>query len=312
MHNLLILSPDAEQYESLLLRRGLSGLDIHAAPDVAIGRRYIADAEIILGMPGWVKALLPQSKNLAWVQSTFAGIDALCTAGLPKNYTLTGVKGIFGPLISEYVFAHILANERHLFGQRENQTNRRWREIPYRGLKGVAMGICGYGSIGQHIAHIARCFGMRVTAYKRSDQPVEGVEQLYSPPELNVFLRELEYLVITLPATAETRGLIDAAALACMKPSAVLINVGRGQVVVESALIHALEHKHIKGAVLDVFEQEPLPPDSPLWSMSNVIVTPHNSGVSFPSDIVDIFCDNYARYMTGQRLEHVIDLEKGY
>lgn len=311
-NRLLILTPDAEAYVRLLNHLQLPDLAL-----VSCGRKedaldLIADCNIVLGQPDWVRPILDHAPKLKWVQSTFAGVEALCMGEPPSGYMLTGVKGLFGPLMSEYVFAYILALERQLFETRDNQKKKLWRMLPYQSLHGLNLGICGLGSVGRQIARTGNHFNMRVLAYKRSPQESPLVEQVFSGPSLNDFIGRLDYLVITLPLTGETRCLMDYETLCHMKPSAVMINVGRGGVVVEQDLERILEEKRIRGAVIDVFEKEPLDAQSRLWAMPQVFITPHNSAFSFPEKIVEIFSDNYRRFLNKEKLKYLIDFKRGY
>lgn len=312
MNRLLILTTDADDYSSLLRDSHLHDLEILSCSRADDAREVIQNCTIVLGDPAMVAAVLEHARSLRWVQSIFAGIDPLCEKGLRRDYILTGVKGIFGPLMSEYVFAYVLALERHLFETRENQRNKSWIDMPYRTLRTLTMGVCGLGSVGERIAQTAAHFGLRVLGFKRTPAGCPYVEKVYTGPSFGEFLESLDYLVVALPRTPDTNRLIDSTALSKMKPSAVLINVGRGNAVVESDLVDALRDGTIRAAVLDVFEQEPLPPDSALWELSNAFITPHNSALSFPEDIVQIFCDNYRRFLDHRSLHHVVDFERGY
>jgi len=311
-NRLLILTPDAEAYARQLIRRRLPDLALVPCGRKEGARDLIADCNIVLGQPDWVRPVLDHAPKLKWVQSTFAGVEALCMGEPPSDYMLTGVKGLFGPLMSEYVFAYILALERQLFETRDNQKKKLWRMLPYQSLQGLNLGICGLGSVGRQIALTGNHFKMRVLAYKRSPHKSPLVEQVFSGSSLNDFLSRLDYLVITLPLTAETRHLIDYGALCRMKPSAVLINVGRGGVVIEKDLERTLEEKRIRGAVIDVFEKEPLSAQSRLWEMPHVFITPHNSAFSFPEKIIEIFSGNYRRFIKKEKLEYLIDFKRGY
>jgi phosphoglycerate dehydrogenase-like enzyme len=308
MHRLLVLTGDNARYTRLLQACALPELEIvtDAEPHAA------ARCDIFFGEPRRIAPLLPAAKRLAWVQSSFAGVDGLCTPGLRRDYLLTGVKGVFGMQMSEYVFAYLLALERNLFVVRNNQKERLWRDMPFRRLSDLIVGICGLGDIGRHIAATSAHFGMRVVGYKHSPAEVAHVERVYSGAELDIFLSLPDYLVLVLPRTAATDRLIDAAALGCMKPSAVLINVGRGNAVNEADLAAALQERRIRAAVLDVFENEPLPEQSPLWAVPNLFITPHNAGKSVAEDVVPIFCDNYLRWRKGAPLNYRIDFDKGY
>ncbi len=312
MNHLLVITADADDYCQLLREYDLPDLEIVSCFHGDKAQEAIRSSNIVLGEPTMVANILQKAKCLEWVQSTFAGVEALCVDGLRRDYILTGVKGIFGPLMSEYVFAYILAMERHLFETKENQNAKAWVDIPYRSLKGLTLGICGLGSIGKQLAQTARHFGMRVVAFKRTPDKIPYVERVYTGSSFGKFLGLLDYLVLVLPHTPDTTGLINSEALKKMKSSAVLINVGRGNAIVEADLIHALKNRLIRGAVLDVFEEEPLSSDSALWDLPNVFITPHNSALSFPRDILQIFYKNYQRFLEKKPLYYVIDFERGY
>jgi phosphoglycerate dehydrogenase-like enzyme len=214
--------------------------------------------------------------------------------------------------MSEYVFSYIVSIERHTFDLYRNQQNRIWQKIPYKSIRNRLIGICGLGSIGKHLAQTANHFGMRVWGYKMKRENVRGVERVFTQSEFRDFLSGPDYIIITLPSTPETYHLFDHAALESMKSSTILINIGRGNVVMEKALIQALQGKKIGGAVLDVFEEEPLPAESPLWHLPNVFITPHISGYSFPSDIVTIFAENYRRFLAGNPMLYPVEFKRGY
>lgn len=314
MNKLVIASEEAEEYAELVNSSKLNNLEIIASMDSDTDRSIstIANCNIILGDPPLVARLLSRVKKLSWVQSTWAGVDSLCQPQLRQDYVLTGAKDIFGPAISEYVMTYLFALERRVFDIRANQAKKHWHPLAYRLAREVAIGIIGLGSIGTCLARTARGFGLRVTAYNRTGKPCAEVEKVYTSPQLGEFLADLDYVVITLPGTAQTRHFIHADVFKMMKPSAVIINVGRGQVVNETDLIEALQAGVIGGAVLDVFEEEPLPESSPLWAMPNTWITPHNAAVSFPRDIVAIFAENYHRFVQHKSLMHVVDFNLGY
>ena len=309
---LLVLSVDAREYLGLLRRQQPTDLQIVGCDTVEEASAQILTCNIVLGDPYLVAAVLDRAGRLQWVQSSFAGVDALCRSGLRRDYQLTGVKRVFGPLISEYVFAYVLALERHLFEARQCQAQKSWRPIPYRSLRGLTLGVCGFGSIGRHVARSGNHFGMRVLAYKRSPGNSPLAERVYAGSEFAEFLEPLDYLVLALPHTGQTARLLDAEALRHMKPDAVVINVGRGSTLVQADLLAALESGRLRAAVLDVFEQEPLAVDSPLWHNANTFITPHVAALSFAPDIVDIFLDNYRRFRAGKPLRHRVDFARGY
>ena len=311
-NRLLVISEDSKIYAEMITELDFADLDFKACDNVEDAKKYVEDCNIILGEPARVAPILDAAKRLQWVQSTWAGADVLLSPNKRTDYVLTGVKGVFGSQISEYVFAYILALERNVFEVYENQKNRVWKNIPYEGLDERLIGVCGLGSIGRHVAKMAGNFGMKVWGYKRTYEEVTEVDRVFSETDFQEFLAKPDYIVITLPNTFKTFHLFDYDTFLTMKNSAVLINVGRGSVVDENSLIRALEEKLIGGAILDVFEKEPLPEESPLWSLPNVIITPHNSALSFPKDIMKIFAENYHRFMEKKPLQYVVDFCKGY
>ncbi len=312
MDQLLVLSHDADKYFKLLKECEFPDLEVVSCSHEDEAREAVRSSNIVLGDPTMVANILHQARCLEWVQSTFAGVEALCAEGLPRNYILTGVKGIHGPLMCEYVFGYILAIERHLFETKENQNVKAWVDMPYRSLRGLTLGICGLGSIGKHLAQTAIHFGMKVVAFKRTPAKLPYVERVYTGSSFGEFLGLSDYLVVVLPRTNDTNGLINSETLKKMKSSAVLINIGRGNAVVEADLIHVLKNRLIHAAVLDVFEEEPLPSHSPLWDLPNTLITPHNSALSFPGDIIQIFYKNYQCFIEKQPLNYVIDFKRGY
>ena len=311
-NRLLILAEDAEEYGEIIEQAGLQNLQVDTATDTASVGQPLGEYNIVLGDPPLISEVLDSLEKLEWVQSGWAGVDSLCQPGFRKDYLLTGVKGIFGPLISEYIMTYLFAFERRVFTMRSNQLQRIWEPYRYRPAGEITMGIIGLGSIGRRLAKTAKHFGIRVIGLNRSGKPCEDVEKVYTPDECSGFFKQPDYVVITLPGTPQTRHFINAATLGMMRPSAVLMNVGRGSVINEVDLVTALKQGTIGGALLDVFEKEPLPADSPLWEMENVFVTPHNSAVSFVADVVAIFVGNYHRFLQGKSLLHEINIEAGY
>jgi len=311
-NRLLILSKNSAQYAELIEKHDFSGLEFIVCDRAGEAETHAENCNIILGEPDRIAPVLDVAENLQWIQSTYAGVETFITPSQRTDYLLTGVRDLFGPLMSEYVFAYILAFERNVFQTYENQQERLWQDMPYESLKGTLLGICGLGSIGRHIALTGKHFGMEVWGYKRSDEVVPGIDRLFTQAGFREFLAHPDYIVITLPHTPESFHLFDYASFQAMKRSAIFINVGRGPVVSESALARALEEELIRGAVLDVFEEEPLPKDSNLWGLPNVFITPHNSAYSFPEDVVDIFAENYRLFVTGKPLKYVVDFERGY
>ena len=312
MNQLLILSADAPKYLALINAADLPQLHVEIACDVESAIMIVADCNIILGNPHMVDQVLTSAGKLEWVQSIWAGVNSLCIEGLRRDYVLTGVQGVFGPQMSEYVITYLFACERQVFKIRDNQLKQHWQQLPYRHSRDIRVGIVGLGSIGRYMARMIGQFGIRVTGLSRSGVPRDEVERVYTIEHAGDFFETLDYVVLNLPETPQTRNFINAERLSMMKPSAVLMNVGRGSTVNETDLVRALQQGIIGGAVLDVFENEPLAKDSPLWKLPNVHVTPHHSALSFPQDIAAIFIENYHRFIQQKPLLHVVDFEMGY
>lgn len=312
MNRLLVLAADAAKYTSLLSTADLQQLEVVTAVDADSAEPVIDTCNIILSDPPLLSTMLGSARNLEWVQSSWAGVDQLCQAGMRRDYVLTGLKDVFGPLISEYVMTYLYAFERQVFTMLENQARKCWQPLPYRPSKEISLGIVGLGSIGRHLARTARHFGIQVTGLNRSGRSCEDVERVYTVNNIGEFLEKSDYVVLTLPDTSETRHFINADTLKMMKSSAVLINVGRGSLIREADLVAALRSDGIAGAVLDVFENEPLDRKSPLWQIPNVYITPHSAAISFPEDVVKIFVDNYQRFVQKRPLKHLVDFDLGY
>jgi len=312
LNKLIILSEDAAKYAELIARLNLPNLEFTVADTPPGAEGDMGECNILLGDPRQIKSVLDAAQCLEWVQSTWAGVDALVDPQLRSDYVLTGVKDVFGQMMSEYVFAYILALERNIINVYANQQKKHWQDLHYQTLQERHLGVCGLGSIGRHIAQTGKHFGMEVWGYKRTFEAVSEIDRVCTDKDFGEFLAFPDFMVITLPSTPYTFQLFDDAAFKAMKKTAVLINVGRGSVVSENALMRALDARQIGGAVLDVFEKEPLTKASPLWTNPNVLITPHISALSFPEDIVNIFAENYRRFISDQPLLHVIDFNQGY
>lgn len=313
IQTLLILSRDAETYSELIESAGLPGIrDIRPYQNPEQAGGHCTDATIILGEPGRIKEILPECKALQWIQSTWAGVTPLVGSGCRSDYRLTGLKGIFGPLMSEYVFCHILMHERRVMEQSAFQHRKQWMPLMPGRLKGKHIGIMGLGSIGSDIARTARFFRMKTSGCSRSGSSSDDVDAVFSQDRIIEFVNSLDYLIAVLPDTPETFHLIDRSVFNAMRPGALFINVGRGSCVNESDLIQALLQGHIAGAVLDVFQEEPLPADHPLWTTPGATITPHTAAISYPDDIAPIFIDNYHRFITGAPLKFQVDFQTGY
>jgi phosphoglycerate dehydrogenase-like enzyme len=268
--------------------------------------------------------------GLRWVQAHFAGVNRWMGHPLLERVILTNSSGVHATTMAEHVLMFMLALARRLPAMLRAQTEHTWvRDHEVRELRGGALAVVGYGSIGREVARLARALGMRVLASKRDprqtadqgwrlpgtgDPAGELVERFYGPEDWQAMLPEADYVVVAAPLAQGTRHLIDRKALSAMRPGAVLINVARGDVVDEAALVEALRAGAIGGAGLDVFAEEPLPAGSPLWDLPQVIVSPHVSG-NFPAydeHAMRLFAENLRRYLAGEPLLNVVDPALGY
>lgn len=303
-HRLLILSKHADAYRGLVDDARLPDLEIVTSPDDRV--------DTVFGEPSLVRPALPQLPALRWVQSTWAGVEPLLDPALRRDYALTNARGVFGPLMTEYVFGYLLAHERRMFEKRASQEALRWDPAPPGTLRGKQIGLIGVGTIGAALARTAKHFSMRVKGYTRASESCADVDAYFHGGDRLAFASDLDYLVAIAPNTARTRRLVDAALLAALPPDAVFVNPGRGSIVDEAALAAALAAGRLAGAVLDVFEEEPLPADHVFWRMPNVVITSHTAALSFPPDIAPIFVDNYRRFAAGRPLRYRVDFEEGY
>jgi phosphoglycerate dehydrogenase-like enzyme len=258
-----------------------------------------------------ITSVLPKMPTINWIQSSWAGVTPFVALDR-RDYVLTGVKDVFGSQMAEYVIGYLLAHELKVLKRKQEQLEHHWFEEKSGTLDGKRMGVMGTGSIGQHIAKSAANFGMHVTGFSRSGSSTVGFINTFNTSYLHGFLKGLDYLVATLPQTAETDNLLDEAALATLPAHAYFVNVGRSNVVDDGALIDALTSGKLAGAALDVFDEEPVPQGSPLWDTPNLSVTAHIAAVSHPLLIVPVFVENYARYIDGLPLKYVIDFSAGY
>lgn len=279
---------------------------------------FLAEAEVIYTPARLPTDLLDRAPRLRWLQSTAAGADRLIAMGLVgKGVIVTSASGAHATPVGEYVMAVMLMFAKGAPRFVRNQQQARWDSYWPGELYGKTVGIVGLGSIGREVARLAKAFGMQTLGIRRFTATTDGgpsLDVLLPPDGLHQLLAQSDYVVLAVPLTPETTGLIGEAELRTMKPTAYLINVSRGLVVDEGALIRALEERRIAGAGLDVFQREPLPSDSPLWRMENVIVTPHIAGGSgiYNYRVTQIFCENLRRYLAGEPLLNVVDPQRGY
>ena len=270
----------------------------------------LADAEVLVtlghataGMSRMYE-VVRRMPRLAWVQTISAGYeDILEPLETRPDVLLTTAAGIYAPQMSEMVVLYMIALTRDVKGIVRNQDTRTWHMGPVRTLDGLTVGIVGLGGSGARIARVCKAFGMTTYGLARTRRREHDVDRLYDPSRLHELAAEVDFLVLTVPLSAETERLADASVFAAMKPTAFLLNVARGGVVDEPALIDALRRGTIAGAGLDVFEQEPLPPESPLWEMDNVFLTPHLAGFNtrYVEQLLAVLKPNLRHYLDGRR-----------
>ena len=277
----------------------------------------LGEAEVLYDFPqGHVRDLTRAAPNLRWLQASMAGAGEVAKkAGLLEtDVVVTTASGVYSGPLAEFVVMAMLQHAKNLDRLRRDKAEKAWHQAYNDTLENKTLCVVGMGNIGRAIAERVRPFGTRILGVKRTvreDDPARShVDALHDTERLRDALAEADYVVVTLPGTPETRHLVDADTIAAMKPGTYFANVGRGSVVDEGALVEALQSGHLSGAALDVFEVEPLPQESPLWELENVIVSPHATDM-VPALInerqTDLFCDNLRRYLEGEPLVNVLD-----
>lgn len=246
----------------------------------------------------------PKAARIRWAHVLSAGVESVLSKEIRESAVpLTNGRGVFARPLGEWVIGAMLYFAYHFRDIIDDQRACRWNRLENEELHGRTLAIVGYGSIGRAVAERAHAFGMRVLTFRRSQ-----------PSDLNAMLAECDYLAVTAPLTPETRGMIGAAQIALMKSTAVIINVGRGAVIDEPALIDALQKKKIRGAALDVFITEPLPENHPFWRMENVLLSPHSAD-NLPDSreqAVEFFVENFERFRKGEPLQNIVNKHAGY
>src|SRR5262245_22636399 len=309
---ILVYDQDADRYADLIRRPSRQPVEIRRARTAEEAAPLIADVDVLFAWK-FPPPLYARAGRLRWLQAMGAGVEWALAPELPRAVTVTRVPAIFGPWIAEYVVGWCAWVTQRMGPYLQAQRDRRWLKdvLPER-LGGKTLTVVGLGEVGRAVAAAARRLDMRVIGVSRSARAVRGVSRVHRPRQLVHALAVADFVVLAVPLTAETRGLIGPAQLRAMKPGAWLINVARGPVVAEEALLEALGSSRIGGAILDVFAAEPLPPDHPLWSAPNTVITPHVAGPSIPEEIAPIFNANLERFLTRRPLRHVVDRRRGY
>jgi phosphoglycerate dehydrogenase-like enzyme len=274
----------------------------------------LRDAEILVAAHVDGRNLAARAPRLRWIQSTSAGVEKL-VPHVPPHVVLTNASGVHGPKGGEYAMTALLMLNHGVPHFVTSQRDRRWEPLFTSPIAGRTAVVVGVGRIGQEVARIARRFGMRVLGVRRSGRPHRWVHRMFTPKRLHDALRQADFVVVTVPLTPESRGLIGATALDRLPRHAGLVNLGRAGVIDYDALSRKLWARELSGAVLDVFPEEPLPPESPLWSTPNVILSPHcavDDGRAYVPRCLDIFFDNLRRYLARRPLRNVVDPARGY
>jgi phosphoglycerate dehydrogenase-like enzyme len=268
---------------------------------------------------GLLREVFRMCPRVQWVHNRSAGLDGILFPEIVASpVPLTNGSGVFSPSLGEFALASILYFAKDLRRMIRNQEEGRWEQFDITEIIGQTVGIVGYGDIGRAVATRVKAMGMRVLAVKRHGPPLYNVDplvsQIYAPDRLHEMLPQCDYVVVSAPLTAETKGMIDAEAFAAMKPNAVLINVGRGPVVDEQALLAALSANIIKGAALDVFDKEPLPEGHPFYKLPNVLLSPHcaDHTPDWLERAMQFFIDQFGRFAKGEPLMSVVDKHLGY
>ena len=303
MPSLLILSRDANEYQRMIGAAQLPELALTSDP---------SQSDIVLGEPKLIQDALPRLTSLKWVQAIYAGVEPLVDPAQRRDYVLTNARGVFGELMSEYVFSYLLFHEKKILERIQAQQSRQWKRAESGVLRGKTIGLLGVGSIGAHLAGTAKHFGMRVQGFTRQSETSPDVDQYFHGDDLLKFVDGLDYLISVLPRTEATNKIVDAKLLETLPPHAVFVNVGRGNAVDESALVKTLNEGKLAAAVLDVFDKEPLPEEHPFWMTPNLFMTFHTSAISYPEDLTKVFIENYQLYIEGKPLKYVVDFERGY
>lgn len=313
---------NAPDWFSDRLRREFPQLSVVHLPDYQRVDDEIVEAEIVIAWsirPDQIAGAM----KLRWIHSPAAAVHQLMFPELVNSeIVLTNARQVHGPVVAEHVIALIFAlakkipgsvrlQQKHVWGKQIL-----WDELPrIREVAGAAVGLVGLGSIGQAVVKSAKALGMRVIAVREHpEKGSDGADAVFAPAQIDEVFRQADYVVLAAPVTAGTIAIANTERLALMKPDACLINVGRGELVDESALIASLREKRIGGAALDVFPREPLVADSSLWDVPNLLITPHTAALTDKlwERHYALFSENLRRYLTGQPLLAVVDKKKGY
>ncbi|MEO8129437.1 MAG: D-2-hydroxyacid dehydrogenase [Bryobacteraceae bacterium] len=317
--NLLVISPPNAKHLSVLEK-------LPDSTTITVGRHADAfesaapEADVILnglGNGDTLKQIWNSARKVQWVHSLSAGVEkTLFPELIASPVPITNARGVFKRSLGEFAVSAILFFAKDLRRMVRNQEAAVWEQFDVEEIHGRTLGIVGYGEIGRATAERAHALGMKIVALRRrpglASDPI--VERFYSVEDRAAMMSVCDYVVAAAPHTEDTHGLIGEKELAAMKPSGVIINVGRGPVINEAALVKVLQERRIKGAGLDVFDKEPLPPDHPFWKLDNVLLSPHcaDHTSTWMEEAMEFFVSNFERFTTGVPLENVVDKNAGY
>jgi phosphoglycerate dehydrogenase-like enzyme len=320
---LVICPPDHYLLRNLEPIRGAAHISVDNDPSML--ERHAPEAEIILwsGMAGNAppfREIWRHASKVKWIHSIAAGLDDLLLPELIESpVTITNARGVFKRSLAEFVIASMLYFYKHIRRLVETQREHRWDHLSVDWLRGKMMGVVGYGAIGQECAMLAKALGVKIYATRRKPELSAGdavADRVFPSTELKDMLKEVDVILAAAPLTPQTRHMIGEPEFQVTKSSVIVINVGRGPVIDEAALIRALQQKRVAAAALDVFEHEPLPKNHPFWDMENVLISPHCADRTHDPDWLDLsaqfFVENFRRYVAGQPLLNIVDKKAGY
>jgi phosphoglycerate dehydrogenase-like enzyme len=321
---LLVISPP-DHYALRNLAPLASSSDMTISSDQAELERLAPQAEVILfcGLSGAsvdFRRIYARASALRWIHSTAAGVEKILFPELIASpVPVTNARGVYKRSLAEFAVLGILFHTKKVRRLIDSQRTRVWDDFTVTFANELTMGVVGYGEIGRECALLAKAIGLKIHALRRNPEKSAQdplLDLIFKPDELHRMLAGVDVLLCSAPLTPETHHLISDAEFGCMKPGAIVINVGRGPVIDEAALVRALQSERIAGASLDVFEHEPLPRSSPLWDMDNVLISPHCTDRTTNPDWLDLsmrfFVQNFHRYLVGEPLENVVDKTAGY
>lgn len=307
----VIYHPTLTDQYAALLRPRFPDLQFVVADNEASVAAVIPDAEILLAHISFPAQVLAAAPHLGWVQIMGAGADRIVPL-VPPGVRVSRLTGSFGQRLAEYAIGYILAITQRVPEVVRNQAAHRWQPLDLGVARGRTLGVAGLGSIGSVVARLGASIGLRVTACSRHRPAMPEVETWFPAGEFPRFLGSADFIALTLPVTPETRHIVNRDVLPAMRDGAWLLNLSRGALVAEDDLLAGLRRGTPAGAVLDVFETEPLPATHPFWEMPNVIITPHHGGAAVPEELVELFEENLGRYQRHEPLRDEVDLARGY